>query len=617
MQAELDSDVALSAANALLSHLRRHPEAASRSPKELAGEFALDEGFVANVLENVRVTRRAEAPRAQPRRRSPFAIVGRALAGFWLGLTSRPVLFVAVTFVLAFVAAFAIVALMSGESGTSGAKVSFGSKESNSSFTGKLIEGLLVVAVIFGTFFLHLAVYFRYRSSRYALYGGLILWGLTSLLMGVLTLMRPESVSGAPPLVGWVFATMGLLMLGLMYAGVGALAAVLGGWFHIRKLERNEEQMSRQDLLERYFELQSRLRTSVYPRSAEVGPPFFHSPIVAIYRDRPFLFNLGIGFAISVLSLVGTILAGIDPRGGRNPEISFWVFPLMLLGIASFLIYILQGYLAKTVWRALLGAICIEAGGWITRFLPIVLNRLGLNVPGDYSRVVGDTPLLAVAELADVVLMIAVSCAGYLGAKVQNRALREINLQRNDQATLLAEMVRIQWKLSSDASSVCVMVVDAARSSEMKAAADPLLVEYTFREYQEWIERISAKHNGRVHATAGDGAVVAFASCEDALDAARELQTDLFRFNKDENRLSHPFRLRIGLHSGEVVGNINEVQFTEVIDIAAHIEGASPVGGITVSAAVSARLPDEQFIDLNKVVDGQAVLMVSNPAEYR
>ncbi|HTQ08595.1 MAG TPA: adenylate/guanylate cyclase domain-containing protein, partial [Fimbriimonadaceae bacterium] len=187
------------------------------------------------------------------------------------------------------------------------------------------------------------------------------------------------------------------------------------------------------------------------------------------------------------------------------------------------------------------------------------------------------------------------------------KAARETNLQRNDQATLLAEMVRIQWKLSNEAASVCVMVVDAAKSSEMKAAADPLTVEYSFREYQEWIENVSAEHGGRVHSTAGDGAVVAFTDCEQALVAARDLQRDVSRFNRTVNRLSMPFRLRIGLHTGEVAGDINKIQFTEVIDIAAHIEKACPIGGIAVTDAVAEKLAADYFRDLEAEIDGHRV----------
>jgi class 3 adenylate cyclase len=254
-----------------------------------------------------------------------------------------------------------------------------------------------------------------------------------------------------------------------------------------------------------------------------------------------------------------------------------------------------------------LGAACVLLGKSITLLLPFRdLTLAGAGV-GAYL----------LAESIELLILVGVSCAGYLALVVQNRAAKEVSLQRNDQATLLAEMVRIQWKLSNEAAAVCVLVVDAAKSSEMKASADPLAVEYVFREYQEWLEAICNAREGRVHSTAGDGAVVAFHTCGLALSAARRIQTDLFQFNKDVNRLQQPFRLRIGLHTGEIIGDINEVQFTEVIDIAAHIESACPIGGIAVTDDVVQRLPDEQFVDLDVMVDGHRVYLVTNPSEFQ
>ncbi|HWA82449.1 MAG TPA: adenylate/guanylate cyclase domain-containing protein, partial [Fimbriimonadaceae bacterium] len=315
--------------------------------------------------------------------------------------------------------------------------------------------------------------------------------------------------------------------------------------------------------------------------------------------------NLLVGFFLQIVALVGFQALGLTP-GQTTDQVSIWLFIPILAAIATFLFHILQGYLAKNVLATIVGSACLTGGALLARTLPI----LDPTVAG-----VSKTHFI-LSEALDGVLMMGISCAGYLGAFVQTRAAKEANLQRNDQATLLAEMVRIQWKLSNEAATICVMVVDAAKSSEMKADADPLAVEYTFREYQEWIEAISVPRKGRVHSTAGDGAVVAFDTCDSALAAARRIQTDVFQFNKDVNRLAQPFRLRIGLHSGEVVGDINQVQFTEVIDIAAHIESACPVGGITVTDEVVNRLPEEQFIDLKARVDGHEIFLVANPTEY-
>jgi class 3 adenylate cyclase len=320
------------------------------------------------------------------------------------------------------------------------------------------------------------------------------------------------------------------------------------------------------------------------------------------YRRNQFIANVVFGFAMSTVGVLAMNAGGIRP-GDPNVEPNAWFFVLMLVSISEFLLFIFQGYISKAAWRAALGAVCVAIGATLARLIPIAGIRMS-----DFTSPIG--------EVLSVVLNVGISSAAYLGAVVQARAEKETNLMRNDQAALLAEMVRLQWKLSNEAAAVCVMVIDAAKSSEMKAAANPLAVEYSFRQYQEWIEHISAERGGKVHSTAGDGAVVAFTTCGLALSAARQIQTDVFRFNKDLNRLQHPFKRRIGLHTGEIIGDIDEVQFTEVIDIAAHIESTCPIGGIAVTDDVVQKLPDEQFIDLSVVVDGHQVYMISNATEY-
>jgi class 3 adenylate cyclase len=217
------------------------------------------------------------------------------------------------------------------------------------------------------------------------------------------------------------------------------------------------------------------------------------------------------------------------------------------------------------------------------------------------------------STLAVSTFFAGVSLTAAVGADLQRKASRQRNLQRNDPATVLAEMVRIQLRLAQHGGSVCVLVVDAVKSAAMKANADPLAVEYSFREYQEWIEAVSEKYQGQVHSTAGDGAVVAFPNCELAFDAARMIQSDLARINQEVNRLAHPFRLRVGLHVGQVVGNLDEVEFTEVIDIAAHLQDAAPIAGIAVTDDVAACLLEELFIPLAEVIDGHRVLLALNP----
>ncbi len=188
----------------------------------------------------------------------------------------------------------------------------------------------------------------------------------------------------------------------------------------------------------------------------------------------------------------------------------------------------------------------------------------------------------------------------------RGRYVRE-RFAMGDTASSIAEVVRLQWKLEAIPSNVCVMVVDVAGSTGMKHGANPLLAEYSFREYQRFVEEICVDHGGRVHSTAGDGAIIGFDSCRRAAAAAREIQRGLFRFNREVNRLPSAFHLRIGMHMDSVPGDLMDVQFSRVIDVAAHVETTAPIGGIALTDSVAKRLPGERLEPATYSVDGFAV----------
>jgi class 3 adenylate cyclase len=84
-------------------------------------------------------------------------------------------------------------------------------------------------------------------------------------------------------------------------------------------------------------------------------------------------------------------------------------------------------------------------------------------------------------------------------------------------------------------------------------------------------------------------------------------------FNTITNRLPSSFRVRIGIHTGHVSAQLAEVPFSELIDIAAHVEKEAPVGGIAVTQSVADSLGDERVTALKEPVDGINVYLVLNP----
>jgi class 3 adenylate cyclase len=208
-------------------------------------------------------------------------------------------------------------------------------------------------------------------------------------------------------------------------------------------------------------------------------------------------------------------------------------------------------------------------------------------------------------------LMVAIVVG--VGAHIDKRARVRQKLKEHDPAFVVAEIIEIQWRLNPVAGSSCVVVVDVAGSTRMKTDADPLAVEYSFRAFHDFLTKIGARRGGTVVSTAGDAAVLTFQSCPEALYFAKEVQTDIERFNAQTNRLESPFRLRIGVHTGNVSAQLSDVPFNEVIDIAAHVEKEAPVGGIAITQPVADVLQDERVAELKEQVDGQHVYVVLNP----
>ena len=133
--------------------------------------------------------------------------------------------------------------------------------------------------------------------------------------------------------------------------------------------------------------------------------------------------------------------------------------------------------------------------------------------------------------------------------------------------------------------------VDVVHHSEMNRAGTPLTTEYSFGQYQRWVNEVVQRWGGQTTNSAGDGVMCLFPSDTQALRAARQLQEELSRFDAEHNRLPQAFRIRCGVSAGEVaVGGgeaIGQLQ-SAVIDRAAALQKRAEPGGILVGGEVAA-----------------------------
>jgi class 3 adenylate cyclase len=191
-------------------------------------------------------------------------------------------------------------------------------------------------------------------------------------------------------------------------------------------------------------------------------------------------------------------------------------------------------------------------------------------------------PLVIVSALSCALIAVLFQWIFHSGKKVGSTADR--NSARQD---LLKQLVDLQEHLREGQQAATFLSLDVVGSTQMKFNADPLAIEFTFNEYHSYVRRISEKHFGSIHSTAGDGITVAFEHPQNAFNAARQIQTGLVEFNAFRNKIDTPLQLRSGIHTGQVVapeaGNMTSINFASVIDIAAHLQKECPVGGVAVS----------------------------------
>ena len=319
--------------------------------------------------------------------------------------------------------------------------------------------------------------------------------------------------------------------------------------------------------------------------------------LVTTLRGAPWLPLL----AFAVGAFVGYV--GMLVRGpfGSVSQVPDWIRPVLIIFKTG--AYLAVGYVSGGVRKSVVALMLLFVGIIGAEYTPYKFFGPayieGLKTNGEL--------LLGLIGTILVAVMIG------LGAHIDERARRRRKLADRDPAVVLAEIVQIQWRLNQELEATCVMVVDVAGSRAMKSKADPLAVEYSFRAFQDFLADIAKAGSGSVLSTAGDGAVFTFPSCAEVLYAAKEIQTEIVRFNSRTNRLSSPFRVRIGIHTGEDTAQLAEVPFNELIDIAAHVEREAPVGGIAMTKRVHGHLEDERVAAMKDEVDGHDVFFVLNP----
>jgi class 3 adenylate cyclase len=254
---------------------------------------------------------------------------------------------------------------------------------------------------------------------------------------------------------------------------------------------------------------------------------------------------------------------------------------LQMLGLLTVSVGIYQTALAKDTKSAAVCGAILGGGAFALFALFSMIFRTAVSIQ----------------SLALVPVAIGAAVGGGLLQRLVSQHRERFGLKDpvRERMELLSQLVELQDRLRQNERHMTFLSVDIVGSTKMKERADQLSIEYTFNEYHQFVEKITLKFGGRIHSTAGDGVTCAFEHPSQAFAAGKAIQGALPELNTYRNRIGVPIQVRCGVHTGSVVApdtnDITTLNFSHVIDIAAHVQKVCPPGGVAVSETAAMYLP--------------------------
>lgn len=578
--------------SAFAEYVRNNPETMSRPAEELAVEFKLEADFIRNFLSAMRAPIEQESFLEAGVRgiKKGAQRIGQMIRATFTGLTARPPLCLALTLFLSFgtIILFTILA----------ASLRLGDNFIVTGAAGAVIGAVTVFSVA-----TQAVCYYRHAKIRYVFGFSVFVFAGWFLFMSVSVNEAGRAAMAenqAPPLAIFILTSA---ILSALYFIFGATATLVGSYANYRRASKEEVEVSRQELLNRLFFVESRLSMMGNSQSGVRVRWIDRMRTMRTFFVGAMLVGIFVGMLEVVIFGSYTRMTGMKFQFEMNLPMPLLISATGMFAVKAGAAFLL-GFLGGRPGRSMSTILMMLVGIWIAAWFPL----------GGYGPSYA-LSMLTIPNLLETVLTVVLvgTFTGYL-ALVEDRSYRQQRLKTDDLPSLLAEQIQLQWRLGLGQQATTVLVVDVAKSTVMKSNEDPLRVEFSFREYQGMVEEISLRHGGHVLSTAGDGAVVGFGRPDLAVEAGREILTALPGFNMRQNRLDTPFRLRIGIHAGQTEASLADAPFNEVIDIAAHIEGVAPIGGIAVSGVVREAVTEGvEFAEMARPVDGQSVFVVLNP----
>ena len=205
-----------------------------------------------------------------------------------------------------------------------------------------------------------------------------------------------------------------------------------------------------------------------------------------------------------------------------------------------------------------------------------------------------DTKVLVLTSFADdekVVGALRAGAAGFLMKDVEPEQLVEAirTVERGDPLLHpdIARRLMSQFAVSRTGpeGTVTILFTDIQDSSGIVQRLGDEASRALFRKHDALLRTALGEHSGVEVKHQGDGLMVAFSSARKATLCAIEMSRVIDRHNQEH--AIEPLRVRIGLHTGEVIAE-EEDYFGETVIVASRIMGQARGGQILVSEITKA-----------------------------
>jgi adenylate cyclase len=143
-------------------------------------------------------------------------------------------------------------------------------------------------------------------------------------------------------------------------------------------------------------------------------------------------------------------------------------------------------------------------------------------------------------------------------------------------ASALEPVTPALGRMSSPDGAITLMLSDIADAGAAAEELGPERWERLIRDHHVLVEQVVSRHDGQVVKWQGDGFLASFSSAHAGLHAALDLQRT---FSAGSSSLA----IRVGLHSGFVIGNPEQLMGRNVV-LASRIASQAKGGEILVSS---------------------------------